>query len=55
MLETIIFTIFLGFLMFEQVFLSPQVKRCMIITYRHGMYKFSRELPHDLKFRILGN
>ena len=30
--------------MFYQIFLSPQAKRCTIITYKHGKY----ELPHDL-------
>ena len=28
-------------LMFYQIFLSPQVKRCAIITYKHGMYELS--------------
>ena len=31
-------------MMFYQIFLSPQVKRWAIITYKHGTY----ELPHDL-------
>ena len=30
--------------MFYQIFLSPQVKRWAIITYKHGIY----ELPHEL-------
>ena len=30
--------------MFYQIFLSPQVKRWSIITYKHGTY----ELPHKL-------
>ena len=38
------FTIFWDFFMFLEIFLSPQVKRCSIITYKHGMY----ELPHEL-------
>ena len=29
--------------MFYQTFLSPQVKRYVIITYKHGIY----ELPHE--------
>ena len=37
--------------MFYQIFLSPQVKRCAIITYEHGIC----ELPNDLGLRILGN
>ena len=46
-------------MIFYQIFLSPQVKRCAIITYKHGIY----ELPHtgcqktqDFKdLRKLGN
>ena len=34
--------------MFHQVFLSPQVKRCAIITYKHGIYEFPEELLKDL-------
>ena len=37
--------------MFYQIFPSPQVKRCAIITYEHGIY----EWPNDLSLRILGN
>ena len=37
--------------MFYQIFLSPQVKQCAIITYKHGIYK----LPNDLRLRILEN
>ena len=40
----IFFIIFWDFLMFHQIFLSPQVKRCAIITYKHGIC----ELPHEL-------
>ena len=39
--------------MFYQNFLSPQVKRCVIITYKHGIYELPHELPNDL--RKLGN
>ena len=35
----------LRLLMFYQIFLSSQVKRCAIITYKHGIY----ELPKRLK------
>ena len=28
--------------MFYQIFLSPQVKRCAVITYKHGIHNFSR-------------
>ena len=30
------------------IFLSTQVKRCVIITYKHGIYEFPHELPNDL-------
>ena len=41
--------------MFYQIFLSPQVKQCAIITYKHGIYEMAHELPNDLRLRILGN
>ena len=41
--------------MFYQLFLSPQVKRCAIITYEHGIYELPQELPNDGRLRILGN
>ena len=31
--------------MFYQIFLSPQVKRSAIITYKQGTYEFPHELP----------
>ena len=37
--------------MFYQIFLSPQVKRCPIITYKHGTY----ELQNDSTLKKLGN
>ena len=36
--------IFWDFLMFNQIFLSPQVKWSVIISNKHGIY----ELPHEL-------
>ena len=39
--------------MFYQICLSPQVKRYVIITYKHGIYELSLELPNDLRVRIL--
>ena len=41
--------------LFDVIFLSPQVKRCTIITYKHGIYELPHELPNDLRLRILGN
>ena len=48
-LQTIIFIIFWDPLM------SPQVKLCAIITYKHGVYKLPHDLPNDLRLTILGN
>ena len=52
---TIIFIIFSDFSMFYQIFLSPQMKRCAIINYKHGIYELPHELPNDLRLKILGN
>ena len=41
-------------ILFYQIFLSPKVKQCAIITYKHGMYELSHELPNDFRLRILG-
>ena len=41
--------------MFYQIFLSTQVKRWAIITYKHGIYELPHELPNDLRLRKLGN
>ena len=54
-LSTIIFIVFWDFLMFYQIFLSPQVKRCTIIVYKHCIYELPHELRNNLKLRILGN
>ena len=35
--------------MFQQIFLSPQVKRCAIITYKHAIHELPHELPSDLR------
>ena len=35
------------------IFLSPQMKRCAIITYKHGMYELPNVFPNDL--RLLEN
>ena len=41
--------------MFYQIFLSPQVKRYAIITYKHSINELPHELPNELRLRILGN
>ena len=42
---TISFIIFYDFPVVYQIFLSPQVKWWAIITYKHGIYELSNELP----------
>ena len=37
------------------IFLSSQVKRCMTITYKHGIFELPQELPNDFRLRFLGN
>ena len=51
-LQTISFTIFWDFLMFYQIFLSPQVKRWTIVTYKHVIYELPHELSNDLRLMI---
>ena len=46
---TIIFIIF----MFCQSFLSPQVKRWAIITYKHGIYELPHEFPNELRLNLM--
>ena len=41
--------------MFHQIFLSSQVKRCVIITHKHGIYDLSHDFPDELRLRILAN
>ena len=41
--------------MFYRIFFPPQVKRCAITTYKHGMYESLRELPNDLRLTKVGN
>ena len=54
-LQKIIFIIFWDSLMFYQLFLSPQVKRCAIIAYKNGVYELPHELRNHLRLKILGN
>ena len=41
--------------MFYHIFLSPQVKRFAIITYKHGIYELPHQLPNKVRLGILGN
>ena len=54
-ITTISFIIFSDFSMFYQIFLSPQVKRWVIITYKHGIYELPHELLNNLRLRKLEN
>ena len=48
-----IFIIFWDFLMFHQIFFSPQEKWCAIITFKQGIYELTHELLNGLRLRIL--
>ena len=39
--------------MFYQIFLSPQVERYAIITFKHGIWELSHQLQNDLRLKIL--
>ena len=41
--------------MFYQTFLSLQVKRSRIITYKYGVYEFLNKFPNDLKLVAFRN
>ena len=41
--------------MFYQIFFSPEVKRCAVITYKHDIYEFPQALTNDLRLSISGN
>ena len=39
-----------SYMLYYPCFLSPEVKRCAIITYNHGIYKLPHELPNFLRW-----
>ena len=39
--------------MFDQIFLSPHMKRSMIISNKHDISELPQELPNDSKYSIL--
>ena len=41
--------------MVYQIFFSPEVKRCAVITYKHDIYEFPQALTNDLRLSISGN
>ena len=47
--STILVIIFWDILMFDKIFVSPQVKRIVIISNKHGIYDLPHELPNDLR------
>ena len=55
LVPTIIVIIFWDFLIFDQIFLSPQVKRSVIISNKHGIYELPHELSNNWRLRVLGN
>ena len=52
---TMLVIIFWDILMFDKIYVSPQVKRIVIISNKHGIQELSHELPNDLRLRTLGN
>ena len=52
---TILVIIFWDILMFDKIFVSPQVKRIVIISNKHGIYELPQELPNDVRLKPLGN
>ena len=46
--------IFQDILMFDKIFVSPQVKRIVIISNKNGTYELSHELSNDVRLRTLG-
>ena len=45
--------LFSEYFLFYQIFRSPQVKRCTVITYKHGIYELPHKLPNDLRLKDL--
>ena len=39
--------------MFDKIFFSPQEKRSVIISNKHGIYELTHELPKDLRLKLL--
>ena len=54
-MATTTFIIFWDFLIFYQIFLSPQVKRCGFFTYKLVICELIHRLSNDLKLRISGD
>ena len=52
--QTIMVIIFWDFTLFDQIFLSSQEKRSLIISNKHGIYQLPHDFPNNLKLQILG-
>ena len=39
--------------MFDKIFVSPQMKRMVIISNKHGIYELPQQLLNDLRLRTL--
>ena len=52
MFQTIMEIMLWDFLMFYQVFLSPQMKQSVTISNKQGVYKFPHKLPNDLRLTV---
>ena len=53
--STILALISWDILLFYQIFFSPQVKRIVITSNKHGMCELPHDLPNNLRLRILEN
>ena len=53
-LNTINFIIFCDYSMVDQSFRSSQVKQWAIITYKQRKNELPKELPKDVRLRIIG-
>ena len=45
------FIIFWNILIDKQIFFSPQAKRSVNISNKHGVYKLPHELPNNLRLK----
>ena len=41
--------------MFDQIFLTQQLKQSIVISNKHGIYELPHDLPNHLRLRILEN
>ena len=52
-ISTIMKIMLWDFLIFYQIFLSPQVKQSAVISNKQGVYKLPHKLQNDFSLRIL--